>query len=293
MEFIKTLIDAIKVNTMKRKIELPGGRDAHVMLDASGNETLVVQDDFQRTNDFQVAAMSDLVAFAAELPERYGLERAKDYRELYVIVDNEDIPVRVALVDKLDERKKAKAVFEYKSHRDFDRWMGAKNMTQLDFRTLLLELADQHDQPDLAGMLSIIKYKTEIEYEASIETERNFKLAFSENEAQGSIDIPKIIVVTCPVISGTEHVERIEFEVVIRKPKPDSGEKIKFSLIPYGKDRTIVFRAAALEVALSEFIVPVQEALSQFTETLPPVFLRQEPKTNTYQDSALFTFKRS
>ena len=292
MEFIKTLIDAIKVNTMKRKIELPGGRDAHVMLDSSGNETLVVQDDFQRTNDFQVAAMSDLVAFAAELPERYGLERAKDYRELYVIVDNEDIPVRVALVDKLDERKKAKAVFEYKTHRDFDRWMGAKNMTQLDFRTLLLELADQHDQPDLAGMLSIIKYKTEIEYEASIETERNFKLAFSENEAQGSIDIPKIITVTCPVISGTKHVEVIQFEVVIRKPKPDSGEKIKFSLLPYGKDRTIIFRAAALEVTQSEFVGPMQTALAVFTKILPPMFLRQDPKENVYTASALFNFMR-
>ena len=292
MEFIENIVKMIKAHTMTRKIDMPGGRDAHVVLDAAGNETLVLKDDYDYTQHFEVAALNDIVQFAKNLPNRYGEDRAKQYRELYISVDREDIPVRLSLSDKLDNRRKASISFDLKEHRDFARWMNAKNMSQLEFRTLLLELADQHDQPDLAGMLSIIKYKTEIEYEASIETERNFKLAFSENEAQGSIDIPKIIVVTCPVISGTEHVERIEFEVVIRKPKPDSGEKIKFSLIPYGKDRTIVFRAAALEVALSEFIVPVQEALSQFTETLPPVFLRQDPKTNTYQDSALFTFMR-
>ena len=292
MEFIKNALEVIKAHTLKRKIDLPGGRDAHIMLDASGNETLVIKDDYEYSQTFDVATLDDIVYFAKDLPNRYGQDRAKDYREIYISVDHEDIPTRFTLSDKLDNRMKASIGFDLKEHRDFVRWMGAKNMSQLDFRTLLLEQATQHDQPDLAGMLSIIKYKTEIEYEASIETERNFKLAFSENEAQGSIEIPKIITVTCPVISGTKHVEVIEFEVVIRKPKPDSGEKIKFSLIPYGKDRTIVFRAAALEVSLSEFVVPVQEALSQFTKTLPPVYLRQEPVNNTYQASSLFTFMR-
>lgn len=292
MEFIQTILDVIKAHTLKRKIDLPGGRDAHIMLDASGNETLVIKDEYDRTHHLNVAAVDDIVYFAKDLPNRYGQDRAKDYREIYISVDHEDIPTRFTLSDKLDNRMKASIGFDLKEHRDFVRWMSAKNMSQLDFRTLLLEQATQHDQPDLAGMLSIIKYKTEIEYEASIETERNFRLAFSESEAKGSIDIPKIIVVTCPVISGTKHEERIEFEVVIKKPKPDSGEKIKFSLLPYGKDRRIIFRDAALEVCVSEFVGPVQEALAQFTTTLPPVFLRTEPKENVYQDSSLFTFMR-
>jgi hypothetical protein len=292
MEIIKNILEIIKANTMKRKIDMPGGRDAYVVLDGSGNETLVVKEEYKRTNEFKVASMSDIVDFATSLPERYGMDRAKAYRELYVTVDSQDIPQSVKLSDKLDGSRKAAVTFAYNEHRDFARWMGAKNMSQLEFRTLLLEQADQHDQPDLAGMLSIIKYKTEINYEASIETERNFKLAFSENEAQGSIDLPKLIKVTCPVISGTAHVENIDFELVIRKPK-DASDKIKFSLLPYGKDRSIIFRDAALEVTFAEFIGPVQNALGVFATTMPPIFVREAPKDNAYAESAKFTFLRN
>ena len=276
MELLNNIIAIIKSNTMNRKVDLPNDMKGYVTLDANSHETIVVQDEFDFRTMFKVAALVDIVEFAKALPLRYGSERAALYRELYIHVDGNDIPVRVSLADQLDKRDKAGISFDYKDHRDFTRWMNAKNMTQLEFRTLLLELAEQHDQPDLANILSIIKYKTEIEYEASVETERNFKLAFSENEIQGSVEIPKLITVNCPVISGAAHRERIVFEVVIRKPK-NAEEKIKFSLISYGKDALMIRRDAAIEVTQSEFIMPVQNALSEFTQTLPAMFIREDP----------------
>lgn len=285
MEVLKSIVNLIKAHTMTRKVELPGDMAGYVHLNAVGDETIIVKENFERRTNFNAANMSDVVEFARALPERYGMDRAKDFRELFVHVDSNDVPVRVTLRDRLDKKEKAEIEFVYKDHRDFTRWMGAKNLTQLEFRALLLELHDQHDQPNLAGALSIIKYKTEIEYEASVETERNFKLAFSENEMQGSVEIPKIIVVNCPVISGTKHHQRIEFEVVIRKPK-NSDEKIKFSLVPYGKDSLMIRKDAALEVTLAEFIGPVQAELNVFTTILPVMYVRREPEDLVYTATA-------
>lgn len=289
MEMLNNIVNIIKAHTMKRNVDLPGDMKGYVTLNSEGDETVIVQEGFDFRTIFEVANLTDIVEFARTLPERYGPERAAKYRELYIHVDGNDIPIGVALVDQLDKREKASIGFAYKDHRDFTRWMNAKNMSQLEFRTLLLELADQHDQPDLANVLSVIKYKTEIEYEASVETERNFKLAFSENEIQGSVEIPKLITVNCPVISGAQHRERIVFEVVIRKPK-NADEKIKFSLVSYGKDVVMIRRDAALEVTQSEFIVPVQSALSDFAATLPAMFVRKDPVPTVYKATEELTF---
>ena len=125
MEFIKNALEVIKAHTLKRKIDLPGGRDAHIMLDASGNETLVIKDDYEYSQTFDVATLDDIVYFAKELPNRYGQERAEGYRELYIMVNSEDIPNKLILADKLDKRIKARVSFDLKEHRDFARWMNA------------------------------------------------------------------------------------------------------------------------------------------------------------------------
>ena len=280
MEIIDKILSMIKATRINRHITLPGstnepGKQAYIQLDAAGNETIIINADYDRAVSYMVASIQDIVDFAGSIVSRYGAGVAMGYRELTVFVDNEDIPTRFMLASAHDDLPLSSVSYELKPHRDFSRWMKAKDMTQLEFRSLLLEQADQHDQPNLAGLLSVLKYSTVIDYEASVETERNFVLAFSEKEAKGCVDLPKMLVVNCPVFSGARLHTEITFELVIKKPKSE-GEKIKFSLVPYGKSVDVIKRDAALVIAETEFIAPVQAALSEGVFRIPAMYLRED-----------------
>lgn len=280
MEIIDKILSMIKATRINRHITLPGstnepGKQAYIHLDAAGNETLIINADYDRAVTYMVASIQDIVDFAGSIVSRYGAGVAMGYRELTVFVDGQDIPTQFMLASQHDDVPLSSINYELKPHRDFSRWMNAGSMTQLEFRTLLLEQADQHDQPSLAGLLSVLKYSTVIDYEASVETERNFVLAFSEKEAKGCVDLPKMLVVNCPVFSGAKLHTEITFELVIKRPK-NEGDKIRFSLVPYGKSVDVIKRDAALVIAETEFIAPVQAALSEGVSRIPAMYLRED-----------------
>jgi len=100
------------------------------------------------------------------------------------------------------------------------------------------------------------------------------KLAYSENEATGCIDLPKFIKVTCPAISGARHIVEVELELQIIKPK--EGERIKFSLVPYGKNATQLVQEACLCIAETEFIAPATKAIEVFTSPIPALYIRSK-----------------
>lgn len=289
-EIIDIIANAAKSRLITREVKLPGDRPGYVVLDAAGNETVIIERDKVETVSYEVARAIDMIEFAKSIPSRYGVERAAGYREIYVMVNSEDVPQSVSLGEVGDDKRLRGSFvnFDLKQHRDFVRWMSAKNLTQTQFRNLVIELAEQHDQHDLGGQLQILNYKVEINYDATVETERDVVFGFTAKEMQGQFQIPKMITVNCPVVAGANFTTEIKFEVVIIRPT-DPKDKLKFSLEPFGKDRVHLVREAYGHVVDSEVITPLQEVIKGYAEVIPPTYLRSSPAptTNTQVDSTL------
>lgn len=289
MSIVETILSLIKREVRDREVSVPGKeKKGLLMMDAAGNERLIVEAEHQVHNTFEMAAISDMLGFAATIPQRYtDIERYPDFREIYVVVDDQDIPKQLILSDKSDGLRcpVPSANFVLKYHRDFVRWFNqTQNMTQSQFRNLLLQLKDQHDQgdneetgvPSLAKRLEQLTFKVEINFQDSVETARNRELVYKEQEMVGSVDIPKFIRVNCPVYSGTTYACNVEFEVLIIKPK-DEREKIKFSLVPYGQTKEQIVEEAAIWVASEEFIKPIQKIIEGYAVPLAPAYVRKVP----------------
>jgi hypothetical protein len=121
--------------------------------------------------------------------------------------------------------------------------------------------------------------------------ERSFVLAYSENEVQGSFELPKLITVTCPAFSGTKHLQHIQFELVIKRPK-NADEKMKFSLVPHGKSSNMILREAAIHIAEEEFIKCVQAALRIPAEQILPALYIRDSKIHSYSSNLNFVVVR-
>lgn len=269
----------------ERKINLPNGAIAHVSFDAAGNEIITYSKDRKILAGYNFASVKDFLGFLTSIPKLYDEETVKGYRELHVYVDGKDIPTEVAISTKTIDQQKQESFFELNPHKDFLRWMNAKNLSQLQFRTLLLELKKQHDAEELPNMLSHLTYKTEINYEATVMTERNISLAYSEKEMVGSIEIPKFITVNTPVFSGTAHIQAITFEIVLVKPKnPD--EPIKFSLLPDGISHDKILEEAAVWVVEEEILKPAGKIIAEYAELVAPLYLRKEITMNILEQNA-------
>ena len=180
--------------------------------------------------------------------------------------------------------------FVLREDQDFARWFSEKAMDQTEFRNLLLELPEQHDQPDLIGALGVLQYRVEVNYEASVETERNVQLAYTEKEMKGSVNIPKTMMVTCPVIAGADFKVTAEFSIMIIKPK-NPGDKIKFKLVPYGKSTERIKKEACTVIAEKEFIEPAQAIIGTFATPVPALYLRANIKRETFNPMARFDTK--
>jgi hypothetical protein len=277
---------------MPREMTMPTGAKAVLTLDASGNEVLHIERKDAYYPAYMFSGVDDLLNFIRSIPERYGVERAAKYRELYVYTES-DIPVMFSIADSLTENPvMSEQLFTLREHPDFTRWFSGQAMDQTDFRSLLLELPDQHDQQDLVGPLSMLSYRVEINYEASVETERNVQLAYAEKELRGSVVIPKTMTVTCPVIAGTAMVIQAVFNIMIVKPKSQT-DKIKFKLVPCGKTAEKIKQEACLAIAENEFVKPAQEIISGFATTVPALYLRANIKRESFNAFARFDTKVS
>ena len=291
---ISEIIDTIKTfgrkANMPRTMELPTGAKAVLTLDAAGNEILHYERKDEYYPGFLFTTIKDMLQFAGSIPERYGVERAAKFRELYVYTDEQDIPVMFSIADNTTGPILLEQMFTLREDQDFARWFSEKAMDQTEFRNLLLELPEQHDQPDLIGALGVLQYRVEVNYEASVETERNVQLAYTEKEMKGSVSIPKTMIVTCPVIAGADFKVSAEFSIMIIKPK-NPGDKIKFKLVPYGKSTERIKKEACTVIAEKEFIEPAQAIIGTFATTVPALYLRANIKRETFNPMARFDTK--
>jgi hypothetical protein len=292
---IQEIIDSIKAlahkSSMPREMTLPTGAKAVLTLDASGNEVL----HYERKDEFHPSylftSIKDQLEFIRSIPERYGVERAAKFRELYVYTEN-DIPVMFSIADNMTGQIMLEQLFTLRDHPDFMRWFSGTNMTQTEFKNLLLELPEQHDQPDLIGALGVLNYRVEVNYEASVETERNVQLAYSEKELKGSVVIPKTMTVVCPVIAGADFQVKAEFIIMIIKPK-NQTDSIKFKLVPHGKTVEKIKQEACNVIAETEFVKPAQEIIAGFATTVPALYLRANIKRESFNSLARFDTKVS
>lgn len=290
---ITEILDAIKTfgrkANMPRTMELPTGAKAVLTLDAAGNEILHYERKDEYHPEYLFTTIKDMHKFLASVPERYGVDRAAKFRELYVYTE-QDIPVMFSIADNTTGPILLEQMFTLREDQDFARWFSEKAMDQTEFRNLLLELPEQHDQPDLIGALGVLQYRVEVNYEASVETERNVQLAYTEKEMKGSVSIPKTMIVTCPVIAGADFKVSAEFSIMIIKPK-NPGDKIKFKLVPYGKSTQRIKQEACTVIAEKEFIEPAQAIIGTFATTVPALYLRANIKREALNPMARFDTK--
>lgn len=292
---ISEILTAIKSlahkSSMPREMTLPTGAKAVLTLDAAGNEVMHFERKDEWHPEYLFTTIDDMLNFIKSIPERYGNDRAAGYRELYVYTE-QDIPVMLSIADKMTNPLMVEQFFTLRDDEDFARWFSGAAMDQTEFHNLLFELAHQHDQQDLIGAMKVLTYRVEINYEASVETERNLELAYSEKELKGSVVIPKTITVTCPVYAGTRFQLQTQFDILIVKPK-NPTDKIRFRLSPHGKTIEKIKRDSARFIAENEFINPAQELISCFAVPIPALYLRANIKRDSFNSLARFDTKSS
>lgn len=288
-ELIAAIKNTVQKSTIPREMTLPTGAKAVLTLDAAGNEILHYERKDEFYPEYLFTTIKDMNKFIQSIPERYGVDRAAKFRELYVYTE-QDIPAMFSIADNMTGPIMLEQMFVLREDQDFARWFSEKAMDQTEFRNLLLELPDQHDQPDLIGALGVLSYKVEVNYEASVETDRNMVLAYTEKEMKGSVNIPKTMMVTCPVIAGADFQVKAEFSIMIIKPK-NPGDKIKFKLVPYGKSTERIKKEACTVIAEKEFIELAQAIIGTFATTVPALYLRANIKREAFNPMARFDTK--
>lgn len=281
MSIFEEVKEFIVRNCRTRNAAAPTKEGGVILYDGDGSERLVFRADPKRQNIFDLASVADFQAFIRDIGKRYPEDKDK-YRELVVKVDGADIPCQVIVSIPYDDPRDGRAEFHLRQHEDFQRWFDGKQRTQTDFRRMLIELSGQHDCQNLVQALTFLEYKTEISFEASAETERNYVLGYKEKESKSGLNIPKIINVKCPVISGAAYIVEVAFDIVIRKPKQDDP-RILFSLSPAGKDPKKILREACTVVAEHELLMPAIEALKEAgVDVVAPLYVRDNIGRSVY-----------
>ena len=285
MSIFEEVKEFIVRNCRTRTVGVPTKEQGVILYDGNGSERLVRTTEKHRHNTYEVASVADFLAFVQDIPLRYP-EDIKAYRELGVRVNDHDTPCHVCLSLPYNDPRDGSVLFKFKEHEDFTRWFDGKQMSQTEFRKMLLELNDQHDCQNLATALTYLEYKTEVTFEASAETERNYVLGFKEKEGKGGLNIPKIINVKCPVISGAAYITEVTFDIVIRKPKQDDPRML-FSLSPANKSEVKILRDACVVIAEHELLMPAIEILkTNGVDVVKPLYVRDTIRPTVYSPSS-------
>ena len=289
MSIFNEIKDFLVKNCRTREAAKPTETQGVILYDENGAERLVLKSIARRQNEFALASVADFTAFVKDIPARYPAD-TKAYRELVVEVNSKDIPTAVSITLPFDDPREAYARFAFVEHEDFTRWFDGKQRSQTEFRRLLIELEDQHDLQNLAKALTFLEYKTEVTFEASAETERNYVLAYREKDGKSGLNIPKVINVKCPVISGAAYMVETTFDIVIRKPRQDDP-RILFSLSPALKEPVKIMRDAATVVAEHELLLPSIEFLKANGVTpVSPIYVRGRIQDTVWHpEQAVFT----
>jgi len=278
---LKDLFEFFIKGCRNRNVAMPSKEGGVILYDGDGNERLMGLREPQLHNTFEVATIGDFLSYVRDIPKRYPAD-VKTLRELTVMVDHTDTPSSVEISLPKNQRLAGGASFVMKAHEDFKTWFDGKLMDQTQFMRRLIELEDQHDCGDLAKALAFLEYKTEVTYEATAETERNYVLGYTEKESKSGVKIPKIINVKCPVISGANYITETAFDIIIKKPKQDDPS-IKFKLSPSGKDPVKIYRDACIHIAENELLVPALTILGENgVDVTTPLYIRSGVKTSEF-----------
>lgn len=282
MSIFEEVKEFIVRNCRTRNAAAPTKDEGLILYDGNGTERFVYKrEEKLRQNEFMLASVADFISFVQDIPLRYPKDTAR-YRELLVSVDEADIPKRVSVVTPYDDPHQGCATFDLVLHEDFQRWFDGIQRTQTQFMRMLTELADQHNCENLAKALTFLEYKTEVTFEASAETERNYVLGYKEKDGKSGLNIPKTITVNCPVISGAAYIVEVTFDIIIRKPKPDDP-RILFTLSPAGKEAKKIVRDASTVVTEHELLLPAIEALkANGVEIVQPLYVRKDINSTVY-----------
>lgn len=290
MGFITEILDFVRT-TRPRNVVGPNGKTGLLLIDGDGSECVWFKDEPMRLPTFEVGSCADMRNFASDLSKRFSPEVVKETREITVFLNENDTPAYVSLGGPHESNCRANAEFRLAYHEDFRAWFYGNKMTQAQFRQLLLEHEGQHDQPDLPIKLQVLEYKAEINFEASVATERNYVLAYSEKDGKGGLNIPKQITVTCPVVAGAETTVTTTFDIVLVRPTAEKPT-LMFTLVPTGKGIDKIYRDACCEVVHNEVTKPILSILERLgVETLSPVYVRKQVDTFVYsQDKDTICF---
>ena len=283
MSIIEDLKEMFIRHARTRNVPVPTREQGVILYDDDGAERLVALAKHRRQNNYVVASVKDFLNFLRDMPLRYP-EDVKIYRELCVTVDRRDVPNAVIAALPHDDPRDGQVSFGFVQHEDFTRWFDGKKRSQTEFRRMLIELDGQHDCQTLAQVLSFLEYKTEVTFEASSETERTYVLGYKEKESKSGLNIPKVINVKCPVISGTAYIVDVTFDIVIKRPTAEDP-KIMFHLVPAGKDPVKILRDASIIVAEHELLQPAIEILkANGVEVVNPLYVRESVAVTTIDE---------
>lgn len=273
-DFFKDLLTSAGKKTVERSVTLPNGKAGHVILDAEGNESIIYTGDVTRVTNMRVATVKSFVDQIGNIGKLFGPQVASMFREVYVVCDESNIPETIYCSSDTSSNKESSryAVFRLETHPDLAHWAHGKKMTQTQFQDLLFEHMDQHDQPNLPALLSVINYKVEIDYTASSQNERGVVLAYTEKEQQGSVQIPLSMNVNVPVILGAETTISVEFAIKVYMPK-DKDEQIMFRLKPVKEGITAMLHRMRQHVVDTEVIPQVLDAIAaNGAERVEPIY---------------------
>ena len=288
---IETIIGFFKKNSADREVNLPDGTKGLLVFETDGTDRIIVEEKKNIQNLFNLGSVQDFLSFVKDIPERYP-DEANSYRELCVYVDNKDVPSRVDISTPFNARNRGFATFKLLPHIDFLTWFDGKSRNQTEFRRLLVEKQGQHDCDNLIPALTFLEYKTEVTFEASAETERNYVLGYKEKESKSGLNIPKTLTVTTPVVSGAEHTATVVFDIIIKKPTQEEP-KISFRLIPATMSPLAITKQAHVEIVETEILIPALSILKEnIDKVVSPLYFREEVMTSKAPTSDLKIFQK-
>ena len=261
MSIFNDFVDFFKTNARPRTVEGQNGLVGIIIYVKNGDERLVVNPDATACNTFSVATIKSFQDFIVDIPRRFP-HLVSEFRELAVHIDSKATPYSVSLSTPYN--KIGESMFmEYgiEIHEDFKKWFDGKKRTQSEFHRMLVELQGQHDQDDLIQMLGFLEMKTEVTFEASVETERNYVLGYKEKDGKSGMNIPKQIVVETPVIEGSETRVQVVFDLVIKRPTIEDM-KIVFWLQPAGRTADRIAKESITQIVQEEIVEPARISMA-------------------------------
>ena len=276
MSIFNDFVDFFKTNARPRTVEGQNGLVGIVFYDKNGDEHLVANPDATVCNTFSVATIKSFQEFIIDIPRRFP-HLVSEFRELAVHIDSKATPYSVSLstpYNKIGEN----ILMEYgiEIHEDFKKWFDGKKRTQAEFRRMLVELQGQHDQDDLIQMLGFLEMKTEVTFEASVETERNYVLGYKEKDGKSGMNIPKQIVVETPVIEGSETKVQVVFDLVIKRPTIEDM-KIVFWLQPAGRTADRIAKESITQIVQEEILEPARISMAtNGVMNVSPIYVNDE-----------------